>query len=158
MAWTEPKTDWSVGTSTTDYNGDRFTYEDFNRIKNNIAYMYTLARQVFDIDDEISRREADPSYYFTLQDGYADRTITSFVYADEINYFENRLDYLNEVCGNIAPGTKKTYYDNSKFIDATELNRLENQCLVIEDFLYKMFTSKRRLAFTLSQATNHIDL
>ena len=168
MAWTTPKTDWTVGTDDTNYNGDRFTYRDFNRIKNNILYLYDLAEQLYPIDDIVAKREADTRAwlngtgktedYFLLIDGYADRTVSSYVYADEINYFEERLDFLNTLVGNIAGGQKQRYYPNGVFINAPELNRLEKMCVRFEDFLQNKYISRRRFAFKLSQNTNHMDL
>ena len=156
-AWTEPKIDWSAGTGASIYDGDRFTYRDFNRIKNNIMYLYELATQIYPINAEIARREADPSYYFTLTDGYADRTITDFIYADEANFFEERLDFLKTTTGVQTPGSKSTFNDNGIFMHANQLNYIEQLTKDLKEFLYPMFISRRRFAFTLSQATNHMD-
>lgn len=157
-SWTTPKTDWTTGSGASTYDGDRFSYIDFNRIMNNILYLYELAVQVYQIEDEIERREADPNDYFILRDGYSNRTQSSYVYADEINYFEERLYFLKETCGIDYPGTKKTYLDNGIFINADELNILEGLSLAIKEVIYPMFISRRMFAFTLSQATNHMDL
>lgn len=158
MAWVTPKTDWTVGTDDTLYNGDRFTYVDFNRIKNNILWMYQYAQELFPIDDEIARREADPNDFFILRDGYQDRTVTDFVYADEFNYFEERLDFLNTLLGNLLEGEKMRFTDNSIFPNAAELNRLETLCLRLNDVLQNKYVSRRKLAFRLSQRQYHIDL
>lgn len=168
MAWVTPKTDWTVGTRDTSYNGSRFTYVDFNRIKNNILYMYEFAQELYPIDDEIARREANSRTwaqthsgvedYFILIDGYADRTVHDFIYADEMNYFEERIDFLNSTIGSISNGTKQRFYDNSLFPNAAELNRLETLSLRINDFLQNKYIGRRKLAFVLSQRNNHIDL
>ena len=170
--FTTPKTDWTVGTSTTTYNGDRFTYVDFNRIKNNVLYLYELATEIYPINNEIATYVANSEAYaqgggneniyhfFYLYDGETDRALEDFVYADEINYFEERIHFLNATMGEIVPQPEKPnyYYDNGVFINATELNRLENITLALQPTLYHMFINRRRLAFTLSQKTNHIDL
>lgn len=172
MAWTEPKTNWTVGTSTTTYNGDRFTYRDFNRIKNNVLYLYSLATEIYPINAQIatyvSNSEAyregggDSSiyHYFYLYSGDSDRAVDDFVFADEINYFEERLHFLNATMGEIVPQpeTPPYYYPNGVFINATELNRLESLTAALQPILYHMFTTRRRFAFTLSQKTNHMDL
>lgn len=54
-SWTTPKTDW-YGYTDGDgiYHGDRFNTEDFNRIKNNLAYLREIAvamYQEFSIND-----------------------------------------------------------------------------------------------------------
>ena len=54
-SWTTPKTDW-YGYTDDDgiYHGDRFNTEDFNRIKNNLAYLREIAvamYQEFSIND-----------------------------------------------------------------------------------------------------------
>lgn len=171
MAWTTPKTDWSIGTSTQEYNGDRFTYRDFNRIKNNIAFLYEYAVEIYPISADIEQfnentrlyriDEGDPDIYhfFYLYDEDDDRTVRSFVYSDEINYFEERIHFLNSIIGAVEQPAKPTYYnDNGVFIDADELNRLENICLEMQPIILDMFASRRRMQFTLSQYTNHIDL
>lgn len=170
MAWTTPKTDWFAGTNPDNYNGDRFTYVDFNRIKNNIDYLYEKVIIYFDVEDVIKRREeisqafidndfrSGTEDYFLLKDGKQNRTPADFIYADEINYFEYKLDYLNEIMEWLVPGTRKTFYPNDVFIDATELNRLETICAVCKDYFTNLEEARRTLAFSLSQEENHIDL
>ena len=158
MAWTEPKTNWTVGTDDTLYNGDRFTYIDFNRIKNNILHMYEYARELYPIDDAIAQKEADPNANFVLRDGYQDRLVSDFVYADEFNFFEERLDFLNNVVGGISTGEKQIFTPNGLFPNADELNRLETLCYRLNDFLQNKYISRRRLKFRLSQSNNHMDL
>lgn len=172
MAWTTPKTDWSVGTDPQNYNGDIFTNTDFNRIMNNIRFLYEYAEELYPIDVAIEEYEqnsrdyrsgggdASKYHYFYLYDGYTDRTKSAYVYADEINYFEERLHFLNKTMGVIVPQpTNPPYYnDNGVFIDATELNRLESLCETLQPILYNMFIAQRKFAFTLSQKNNHIDL
>lgn len=170
--WTTPKTNWTAGTDSQSYNGDRFTYHDFNRIMNNILYLYEYAIDLYPIATEIAEYEqnsrdyrtggGDPSKYhfFYLYNGTTDRTVNAFVYSDEINYFEERLHFLNKTMGEIVPqpATPVYFYDNGVFIDANELNRLEGLCEALQPILYNMVIARRTFAFTLSQKTNHIDL
>ena len=156
--WTQPKTNWSRGSGASTYDGDRFTYEDFNRIMNNILYLYELATAVYPINAEIERRESIPSYYFDLQDGYDNRTLEDYVYADEVNYFENRLDYLKEVTGATTPGSKETHVDNGVFIDAEQLNYLETLSLELYNIIHPIFIGRRRLSTSLSQYNYPMDL
>lgn len=159
--WTDPKTDWTAGTGTTPYDGDTFSYVDFNRIKNNVMYLYELAVQVYDISSEVASREARGAiapYFFVLQDGYTNRTANDFVYADEINFFEQRLHFLNQTCGTLMPFSPQTYYANGTFINATELNKLETLAETLRGYIFEMFISRRRFAITFQQKANHIDL
>ncbi len=49
MAWSTPKTDWFGSTDSEGvYTGDRFDAVDFNRIKNNLEYLRTLAIKMYD--------------------------------------------------------------------------------------------------------------
>lgn len=170
--WTTPKTDWNIGTDSQTYDGDRFSYIDFNRIMNNILYLYESAVEIYPIAEDIEEYEqnsrdyragggdASKYHYFYLYNGITDRTKNAFVYADEINYFEERLHFLNLTMGEIVPQPEKPNYynDNGVFIDADELNRLEGLCAVLQPVLYNMVIARRTFAFTLSQKTNHIDL
>lgn len=95
MAWKQPKTDWA-GKSDADgnYTGDYFNADDYNRIKNNIAELCTLANSVY--YPEISIQDAD-----------ADKAVGDYLYADEINVLENNLD---KICQGTIPklaGKKK---------------------------------------------------
>lgn len=168
--FTQPKTNWNAGTGVTPYNGDRFTYVDFNRIKNNILYLYNLATQIYPINAQIAAfiensedyREGggDPSiyHYFYLYDGEEDRGLTDFVYADEVNYFEERLDFLKQTCGVTTQGTMQTHNDNGVFIHANQLNYLEKLTADLENYIYPVFLARRRFPIRLSQKNNHIDL
>lgn len=169
-SWTEPKTNWNAGNGGTPYNGDRFTYRDFNRIKNNVMYLYDLATQIYPINAQIANfianseayrqggGDASIYHYFFLYDDYADRDIEDFVYADEINFFEERLDFLKEIVQVTVEGTMHSYTDNGRFIHANQLNYLEKLSLALKESMYPLFIARRKFAFTLSQATNHMDL
>lgn len=168
--WTDPKTDWNAGDGGIPYSGDRFTYRDFNRIKNNVMYLYELATQIYPINAQIANYIAnseayrqgggDPDiyHYFFLYDGYNDRDEEDFVYADEMNFFEERLDFLKETVAISMSGTMHSYSDNGLFIHANQLNYLENLSLALKESIYPLFISRRKFAFTLSQANKHMDL
>jgi hypothetical protein len=132
--------------------------------------MYALAVQVYSISSTIAQYVSNSEsyrqgggnpniyHYFYLYDGESDRAIEDWVYADEVNYFEERIRYLCTVTGTTQHGTLKYYVDNGVFIDADELNNLESMCAEVEPILYNMFINRRRLPIRLTQKQNHIDL
>lgn len=72
--WQEPKTDWTVN--------DYFNYTDYNRIKNNIAYLREQALKLY-INFPFTEMGVD-------KEGYSD-----FPYAEEFNAMEDNLESLN---------------------------------------------------------------
>ncbi len=138
MAWKQPKTDWA-GKSDADgnYIGDYFNADDYNRIKNNISELRTLANSVY--YPEIS-----------IQDAGADKAVGDYLYADEINVLENNLD---KICQGTIPklaGKKKSYYENTATIDFVELNRIEKCCLdLYNNIVNQRDNGRYRLSFTL---------
>lgn len=130
--WITPKTDWhySIDKNNGNYSGDYFNFSDYNRIKNNIAYLREMAIVVYP-DFEIK----------SLEDkGYSD-----FPYADEINVIENNLHALNLATWNDDYGETKTYYPNAEFIDFNELNRLESATLSIYKKMMNRLEHRRML-------------
>lgn len=135
MAWITPKTNWSAGTGASPYDGDYFNAEDYNRIRNNLLFLTDLAEQM---------------YHLTLTTSIgSQKTYSSWIYADEINAFEVRLEEINLQTVHLDIGTTKTYYENGKGIDAAELNRIESGCLALLDPLQNQAGGRRMLAFTL---------
>ena len=56
--WKEPKTDWS--------ESDYFNYEDYNRIKNNIAYLQGVALTLY-ADVSMKEMGSDKASYADLR-------------------------------------------------------------------------------------------
>ena len=113
MAWVTPKTNW--------VKTDRINYVDYNRIKNNLAYLRDLAAQLyreFDIT-------VDPD-----KDNYS-----LWPYPSEINRLEENLETIRNHTYQFRTGQKRTYYGNVPTIDWQELNRLESATLLIHDNL-----------------------
>lgn len=126
--WTEPKTDWVIS--------DYFNKEDYNRIKNNIAFLRDLAVTIYDT--------------FSIEDMGSDKTSYSeFPYADEFNHLENNLQTIRDKTFNFYQGSKKTWYENQRFPNYEDFNRLEKACLLIYEGLEGQRKNLRRLAFTL---------
>jgi hypothetical protein len=115
MAWIQPKTDWHCEIIDGVYSGDRFNASDYNRIKNNLSHLHTLALSLYKS--------------FTVQSVGNDKQIGEFFYADEINKLESNLDTINSHTINRQYGDTPTYVDNGRTFDFNELNRLESAIL-----------------------------
>ena len=122
MSWEMPKTDW-YGSTDADgiYTGDRFNATDFNRIKNNLAFLRDLAIKLYD--------------EFSIVSLGADRTPIHFFYADEINQLEQNLNTINSNTLKMPYGSAPTYNENGYTMDFVELNRLESATLDLYDRL-----------------------
>lgn len=112
--WTTPKTNWTLS--------DRFNIRDYNRIKNNIAF---LAEQV--------------AYYFrpieVLDMGEDAVDYTGYRRAEQFNAIEKNLEEINKAALNRDYGTTKQYYDNGAFIKYDELNRIESACVDLHSII-----------------------
>lgn len=116
MSWTTPKTDWHFSIDGEGiYSGDRFNAVDFNRIKNNLEYLRTLAITMY-----------EP---FSINALGADRTPADYFYADEINKLEQNLSTINSNSIKRSYGSAPTYQSNGATMDYAELNRLESAIL-----------------------------
>ncbi len=130
MAWSTPKTDWFGSTDSEGvYTGYRFDAVDFNRIKNNLEYLRTLAIKMYDD--------------FSINALGQDREYSDYFYADEINKLEENLVTINEHSLNRSYGTSPTYSDNTPVMDFTELNRLESAILDLYDRLTNQSDGRR---------------
>ena len=131
--WTTPKTDWSGAITNGEYVGDRFNYDDFNRIKNNLEY---LREYSLNLHDE-----------YEINDVGDDKTVSDFFYADEINALEENLEIIAETCLSIDYGDAPTYEPNGYTMDYVELNRLESAILDLYENLYNEYYGRRHLEF-----------
>lgn len=128
MAWVTPKTDW-VAT-------DRFNIEDFNRIKNNILFLQSWAREVFSYVPLDNMGEDIDSY-------------TAYWNVDYFNAFENNIDALNEGIRQLDYGIKMTFAENGYFINFTELNRIESATADMKRLCDEQYKLLMRLPFRL---------
>lgn len=145
MAWITPKTDWKAEYNESGlFIGDFFNVEDYNRIKNNLLELRDLAIKLVGVIPVITVG-ADKHYPINNEPDFDN----DHFFADEINLIENGLETLDEYCPFVDYGTKKTYYDNGKFIDYQELNRIESAELNLYDLLTNSIAGKRRLAVRL---------
>ena len=128
--WQTPKTNWS--------ESDRFEIEDYNRIKNNIYYLWEKACEVFpkfkiqnmgrDIESE---KEDFNAIYF--------------------NAFEANIDILNQNTYLQNFGMRQTFYVNGVFIKWDELNRIEDASIKIKKIIEFRKRSANRLPFRLGE-------
>lgn len=128
MSWIEPKTDWT--------SQDTFNFSDYNRIKNNIAYL--------------RERVVKLVKPFEIQDMGDDMTSYAELFdASKFNILEQNLETINNNAYLKDYGTKQTFYDNGVFIAYAELNRIESATLDIYNMLGRQEIGLRRLAFRL---------
>lgn len=122
--WITPKTDW--------VKTDQFTYQDYNRIRNNLLY----------INDKLNTNYPSKKIILDLGD---DKTgYNNDYYASEFVAFENALDSFTRVGRNVNVGAKSNFKGNESFADADALNRIEKSCLRWKDFTkpqYKIFNT-----------------
>lgn len=130
MAWVKPKTDWHGSVDEAGvYSGDRFNAVDFNRIKNNLAYLRELALTMYDKFDIVSLGN--------------DRTPKDYFYADEINKLEQNLVTINNKTLRRSYGAAPNYTDNGNTMDFVELNRLESAILDLYNRLTNQSEGRR---------------
>lgn len=127
--WQQPKTDWQTD--------DFFNIEDYNRIKENLNEIRSMALKLWpDFPwEEMGQDKSYEDYGF---------------YADEINHFEANID---QICVGTFPfvvGSRQTFYDNQPFIDWKELNRIEEACRLIYSNIVSRDQGRKTLAFILN--------
>lgn len=126
--WQEPKTDWVAG--------DYFNISDYNRIKNNIAYLRDLALTVYT--------------NFPFEDMGVDKTSYSqYPYADEFNALENNLESLRRNTFLFDDSDSKQWYENQRTPNYEDFNRLERACLLFYQGFNSIKENKARLSFRL---------
>lgn len=128
MAWVTPKTNWKAE--------DFFNIQDYNRIKGNLNAIRDAALIV------------KPPFSFEEMGG--DKVYADYLYADEINRFEQNIEHFREAIFSFPVGNSKTYYENTPFIRWEELNRIEEACRLIYGNIQGCIEGRKRLAFTLN--------
>lgn len=137
--WIPPKTDWKIAYDEQDnYTGDYLEPDDYNRIKNNIAFlrdyctaMYDNSADCHDLGEDVfygSTNELRASWWGLLQEDF-----------ERINEASTKLDI----------GTKEPYQSNGAGYLVDELNRIERACLAMYEILEGIKKNKRRLSFRL---------
>lgn len=138
-----PKTDWfgAVNADSGLYEGDRFNYYDYNRIKNNIIFLRYYAEEVYKefVCNKIDRTGSLGN----------DKTVSDYFYASEINDIEEALADINKNTFKQNIGETPLYFDNGPTMDFNELNRIESVTLDIYEKLKNIITQRRMLVFNL---------
>lgn len=107
--WITPKTNW--------VKTDQFTYQDYNRIRNNLLYL----NEQINVNYPNLSKELDLGEEKT---GYAND-----YYPSEFEAFEDALESFKRIGINVNLGERINYKGNSSFIDFASLNRIEKNCL-----------------------------
>ena len=128
MAWVTPKTDW--------VNGDRFNlYPDYDRIKGNIEYLVALSKTMYPDYDTPSLESAD---------------IIGF---PKVSFFNNVVDCTKAILSNcyspVGARNMRSYISNGVVWNASELNAIENNHLLLYNALTGQESCIRRLEYTL---------
>lgn len=128
MGWKEPKTDWTAD--------DRMNYQDYNRIKGNLEYLWEEASSMYgefavaDMGEDI--------------DSYAESWKVRY-----FNAFESNIDEINRHIFTQDYGIRQTFYENGPFIRYSELNRIERAILGMKQMIDGAKAGRSRLAFHL---------
>lgn len=126
--WQEPKTDWTAD--------DYVNISDYNRIKNNIAYLRELALKVY-VDFPWTDMGVDKTSY------------AQYPYADEFNALENNLESLRQNTFLFDDSEPKQWYENQRTPNYEDFNRIEKACLSFYDGFTKQKEMKRKIPFRL---------
>ena len=128
QAYIETKTDWQ--------EGEFFNLEDYNRIKNNLHKIRSMAVELW------------PE--FSLEDMGADKTYQDYgFYADEINRFESNVERIRANTFPFETGEPQTFYENQPFIDWKELNRIEEACRLMYVNMASGAAGRKQLSFAV---------
>ena len=126
--WHTPKTNWQYP--------DPVNIVDYNRIKNNLAYLQERASKLYAA--------------FQIQSMGTDKTdFRAHYYADEWNLFESNLDIINKHIFTQDYGPTVRFFDNGPFIDYMELNRIEGAILRMNEILDNLEAGLARFSFRL---------
>ena len=131
MAWITPKTNW--------VNGDRFNlYPDYDRIKGNIEYLVSLSKTMY------------PDYDTpTLESP----TVTDFPKVSFFNDVVNATQaILSECYPPVGARSMRLYASNGIVWNASELNAIERNHLLLYNALMGQKSGIRRLEYTLGGA------
>lgn len=110
MAWITPKTNWK----STDY----FNISDWNRLANNVDFVWNLFSSVVGLPDAYR----DESVYYQK---LPTKTYSSEPYASEWNALEDYIAFINFYSYKLDLGDSLTYFANGQFPNFEDFNRIE---------------------------------
>lgn len=126
--WSKPKTNW--------VQSDRFNFSDYNRIKNNIAYLKERAIEIY-LD-------------FPFEDMGADKvSYADYPYADEFTKLESNLERIRVNTFRFDDSESKTWYENQRTPSYEDFNRIEMACLKFYKGLESVKANKGKLSLRL---------
>lgn len=126
--WSEPKTNW--------VQSDKFNFSDYNRIKNNIAYLKERAIEIY----------SD----FQFEDMGADKvSYADYPYADEFTKLESNLERIRVNTFRFDDSESKTWYENQRTPSYEDFNRIEMACLKFYKGLESVKANKGKLSLRL---------
>lgn len=126
--WSEPKTNW--------VQSDKFNFSDYNRIKNNIAYLKERAIEIY----------SD----FPFEDMGADKvSYADYPYADEFTKLESNLERIRVNTFRFDDSESKTWYENQRTPSYEDFNRIEMACLKFYKGLESVKANKGKLSLRL---------
>lgn len=128
VEWREPKTDWN--------SDDRFNFADYNRIKNNLQWLYEKAIVLWK-PFEIVDMGADIKDYL------------SYWQVQYFNAWEQNLDIINQNIFTQDYGVTQRFFENGPFIKWDELNRIESATLAMRGILDRQEYGLKRMEFRL---------
>ena len=136
--WKQPKTDWKIEYDENgDYIGDYFEVADYNRIKNNLAYLKELTELLYNTLPEYIDLGEDVTY------GSAEPT------ASLMKKIQDDLKIINDFTVNVDIGTAASFKSNTAGYLKDELNRIEERSLLLYILLYGQKENKPKLALRL---------
>jgi len=135
MAWTTPKTNWTVTYDNQGkFVGDFINIGDYKRIKDNISYVQSLAELIaFDTYPAMG----------------VDKTYLDYPRASEWNLIEQALSQLASNIG--GSFTAAFFMDNGLTPDYVELNRIESETLKLKGQYEVAIALNYRMATTLGR-------
>lgn len=126
--WSEPKTNW--------VQSDKFNFSDYNRIKNNIAYLKERAIEIY-LD-------------FSFEDMGADKvSYADYPYADEFTKLESNLERIRVNTFRFDDSETRSWYENQRTPSYEDFNRIEKACLEFYKGFENVKSNKERLSVRL---------
>lgn len=131
LGWQTPKTNWKPT--------DRFNWNDYNRIRSNLQWLYEKCCK---ISGSVDFMDMGSNIY----------DFEKYWEVEYFNAWEYNVEQLSKrMYKPTDVGTKLSFYENGLFIDWNELNRIESACLLFFDMLAIQELSVRRVPFRLGQ-------